>query len=60
MSKASGLGQPITVCVQLMGEGTTVYRPTQTTPAGSELVRLLPTEDYDPDDEGFIAVSLAG
>jgi hypothetical protein len=53
MSKAGELAQPITVYVQLMGEGTTVYRPTQATPVGSGLVRLLATEDYDPDDEDW-------
>lgn len=39
------------VFVQLLDEGTVVYRPTEAVDLGSGRYRLLPTPDYDPDDE---------
>lgn len=40
-----------TIYVQLLNEGTTVYRPTQGEEVAEGLYRILPTEGYDPDDE---------
>ncbi len=42
---------PIQVYVQLLGEGTTVYRPTTGVPFGSGAVTLLAPQDFDPSDE---------
>jgi len=39
------------VFVELLEEGTTCLRPTLAQPLGEGKYRLLPTEDYDPDDE---------
>lgn len=39
------------VYVELLDEGTTVLRPTQGEILGGDHYRLLPTPDYDPDDE---------
>ncbi len=41
----------IQVYVQLLNEGTLVYRPTRGTIVGPLVVRLEATPDYDPDDE---------
>ncbi len=41
----------LTVYVRLLGEGTTVFRPTLGESTGPQTVRLLPTTDYDPEDE---------
>ena len=42
---------PIEIYVKLIGEGTLVFRPTIGEPIGEGQFRLLPTEDYDPEDE---------
>jgi hypothetical protein len=39
------------VYVPLLNEGTPVLRPTQGVKLGENLYRVLPTKDYDPDDE---------
>ena len=39
------------VYVRLLGEGTLVFRPAKATAIGSETVRLLVPDDYDPVDE---------
>ena len=41
----------LTVYVRLLGEGTTVFRPTLRETTGPQTGRLLPTPDYDPEDE---------
>jgi len=41
------------VYVQLLGEGTVVYRPAPAEPLGARVVRLLIPEGYDPDDENW-------
>jgi hypothetical protein len=40
-----------TVYVHLVDEGTIVVRPTQGVPVGGGAFRLLPTPEYDPDNE---------
>lgn len=40
-----------TIYVHLLGEGTTVLRPTQGVPLGGSVYRVLATPDYDPEDE---------
>ncbi|MDD4892126.1 MAG: hypothetical protein PHU85_19560 [Phycisphaerae bacterium] len=40
-----------TVYVQLLNEGTTVYRPTLALDLGHGSYRLLATDKYDPTDE---------
>jgi hypothetical protein len=40
-----------TIYVELLDEGTTVVRPTQGEALAGDVYRLLPTPDYDPDDE---------
>ena len=37
--------------VRLLNEGTTVSRPTQALDMGDGIFELLPTPDYDPEDE---------
>jgi hypothetical protein len=39
------------IYIHLLDEGTTVVRPTQGVPLGHDVYRVLPTPDYDPDDE---------
>jgi hypothetical protein len=39
------------IYIQLLDEGTTVYRPTQAVSMGNATFLVLPTSDYDPDDE---------
>jgi len=41
----------LTVYVALLNEGTSVVRPTQAVKLGKNLYRVLPTQDYDPNDE---------
>ncbi|MGB4101341.1 MAG: hypothetical protein WBK91_05495 [Alphaproteobacteria bacterium] len=41
----------VTVYVQLLEEGTDTIRPTQAMPLGGDLYKLLPTPNYDPEDE---------
>lgn len=49
----SATSEPKVVYVQLMGEGTTVFRPTTAETLGRWVARLLPTVDYNPDDEDW-------
>ena len=47
-------GEPqtgIDVYVRLLGEGTTVYRPTRAVQVGPGAVKLLPPKNFDPSDE---------
>lgn len=37
--------------VRLLNEGTTVSRPAQALDRGDGIFELLPTRDYDPEDE---------
>ncbi|MGB4101342.1 MAG: hypothetical protein WBK91_05500 [Alphaproteobacteria bacterium] len=41
----------VVVHVQLLEEGTATARPTQAVPLENGLYKLLPTPDYDPEDE---------
>lgn len=41
----------ITVYVRLLDEGTEVARPTLAEEVEPSVYRLLPTQDYDPEDE---------
>lgn len=41
----------VTIYIQLLEEGTPCARPTQAIPLGNDLYKLLPTADYDPEDE---------
>ena len=40
-----------TIHIRLLDEGTDVFRPTEVLILGDELYRVLPTPDYDPEDE---------
>lgn len=40
-----------TIYIPLMDEGTDVARPTQGEPRGNNIFMVLPTVDYDPEDE---------
>jgi len=40
-----------TIYIRLLGEGTDVFRPTQAEELTAGRFKLLPTPDYDPDDE---------
>jgi len=48
---ASNTDKAIRVYVRLLDEGTDVSRPTEAIDLGNELFRILPTSDYDPEDE---------
>ena len=49
---SADLGSNIkTVHVHLLDEGTTVIRPTRAVRLADNTYRLLPTPNYDPDDE---------
>jgi len=41
----------VEVYVPLLDEGTPTIRGTQAIPLGGDLYRILPTPDYDPEDE---------
>lgn len=41
----------IKIYVQLLEEGVDTARPTQAIPLEGGTYKLLPTEDYDPEDE---------
>jgi hypothetical protein len=41
----------MTIYVRLLDEGTDVFRPTQFEVLQDGLFRILPTPEYDPDDE---------
>jgi hypothetical protein len=43
--------EPVKLYVQLLDEGTVCYRPTEAISLGAGLFRLLPTPNYDPEDE---------
>jgi hypothetical protein len=43
--------EPQTIFVELLDEGTVCLRPTQGVPLGDGRYRLLPTANYDPEDE---------
>ena len=45
--------KPVEVYVQLLGEGTTVFRPTKALRIRADVVQLLATDDYDPEDEDW-------
>lgn len=53
MPSAPDSHAPIQVYVQLLGEGTTVFRPTTGVPFGRGAVKLLPPENFDPSDEDW-------
>lgn len=40
-----------TIYIPLLDEGVAVVRPTQGEPLGDDVYRVLPTDDYDPNDE---------
>jgi hypothetical protein len=40
-----------TVYIPLLNEGTAVVRPTEALKLGENVWRVLPTKDYDPNDE---------
>jgi hypothetical protein len=42
-----------TVCVQLLDEGTPTWRPAPVEDLGESQYRLLPTDNYDPEDEAW-------
>ena len=48
---ASNTDKTITVYVRLLNEGTDVSRPTHAVDLGNGLFKILPTLDYDPEDE---------
>ncbi|MCE5200774.1 MAG: hypothetical protein ABFD54_13030 [Armatimonadota bacterium] len=39
------------IYIQLLNEGTVVYRPTLGVVVSEGVYRVLPTENYDPEDE---------
>jgi hypothetical protein len=41
----------VTIYIPLLNEGTSVVRPTQGVKLGENVYRVLPTQDYDPNDE---------
>jgi hypothetical protein len=41
----------IRVYVRLLGEGTTVYRPTSALPLGTDMAELQAPTNFDPEDE---------
>ena len=43
--------QAIEICIRLLHEGTECSRPTQALDLGNGLFRVLPTPNYDPEDE---------
>lgn len=43
--------ETVEVYVPLKDEGTPTIRPTQAVPMGGDLFKILPTPDYDPEDE---------
>lgn len=40
-----------TIYIELLDEGTRVYRPTQAIPLKESLYKILATDNYDPEDE---------
>ena len=43
--------QTVDIYVRLLNEGTECSRPTTALNLGNGLFKILPTPDYDPDDE---------
>jgi hypothetical protein len=41
----------VKIFVYLLEEGTDVWRPTEAVPIGDGLFKILPTPEYDPEDE---------
>jgi hypothetical protein len=41
------------IFIPLLDEGVNVWRPTQAEPLADGTYRVLPTPDYDPDDEAW-------
>lgn len=48
---ASDIKKTVPIYIQLLDEGTDVWRPTQALDVGNGSFRVLPTPDYDPEDE---------
>jgi hypothetical protein len=44
-------GSRVKFFVYLLEEGTDVWRPTEAVPIGDGLFKILPTPDYDSEDE---------
>jgi hypothetical protein len=51
MPNARDLHTPIDVYVRLLGEGTTVYRPTRAVRVAPDVVRLLAPDNFDADEQ---------
>lgn len=45
------MANKITVYLNLLEEGTPTWRPTEAVDLGNGLYKLLPTDNYDPEDE---------
>lgn len=43
--------ETVLIYIQLLGEGSPAARGTQAVPMGDGRYRVLPTPDYDPEDE---------
>lgn len=43
--------ETVRISVRLLEEGTPCARPTQAVPLANGLYKILPTENYDPEDE---------
>jgi hypothetical protein len=41
----------VEIYIPLLEEGTDTLRPTQAVPLGNNLYKILPTPNYDPEDE---------
>ena len=41
----------VTIYIPILNEGTTVARPTRGVKLSENVYRVLPTQDYDPNDE---------
>ena len=41
----------VTIYIRLLDEGVDVFRPTSAEPVDESLFRVLPTGNYDPNDE---------
>ena len=42
--------ETVKVFVELLEEGTDTFQGTQAIPLGNDFYKLLPTDDYDPED----------
>ncbi len=47
------MNSPITIYVELLDEGTDTWRPTKAIELGDGLFKLLPTPNYDPENESW-------